>query len=373
LGGFYASIDADSEGGEGAFYTWSPAEIANALPDTREMEIFTATYAQPVDGNFDGWIILQRMRQPEKTAADLGMELSEYLARLKLIHAKLRSARDLRPRPATDDKILLAWNGLTICAFAQAGRYFGRTDYLRAAQQCARFILSGMSGQNSLFRSWREGRASIPAFLEDYAALILALLTLYQADGDHAWYQASVKLTDEMLEKFKDPAGGFFDTSVLATNLVYRPKDLQDNATPSGNSLAIRSLLILSALTGEHNYLELADISLKSIQETLSQYPTAFGSWLLALDHALNPYQQLAIVWEDNSQDDALAALLSIPLKTYKPRLIFARSPLPLQPEAPALLLDRPTIDHAPTAYYCQEFVCQLPVTDPEALRHQLG
>jgi len=117
----------------------------------------------------------------------------------------------------------------------------------------------------------------------------------------------------------------------------------------------------------------MAENSLKSIQESLSQYPTAFGSWLLALDHALNPYHQLAIVWEDNAQDDALAALSAVPQKVYKPRLVFARSQLPLPPESPALLLDRPAIDHAPTAYYCQDFICQLPVTDADALRDQLG
>ena len=373
LGGFYASIDADSEGGEGAFYTWTSAEIASEIIDARDKEIFEATYSQPPGGNFAGRIILQRIHQPEKIAADLGMEMGEYLARLKLIHIRLRSIRDRRSRPETDNKILLAWNGLAICALAEAGRYLDRTDYLRAAQQCARFILSGMSGPNTLFRSWREGTASIPAFLEDYAAFILALLTLYQADGDLSWYQAAVKLTDDMLIRFEDPSGGLFDTSATAIDLIYRPKDLQDNATPSGNSLAIRSLLILSALTGESVYQELAENALKSIQETLSQYPTAFGSWLLALDHALNPYYQLAIVWEDNAQDEALDALSKIPQKTYKPRLIFARSMLPLPPDSPALLSDRPALNNQPTAYYCQDFVCQLPVTDPEALRAQLG
>ncbi|HWR67177.1 MAG TPA: thioredoxin domain-containing protein, partial [Bellilinea sp.] len=187
LGGFYASIDADSAEGEGVFYTWTPAEIASAITDPRDRVIFDATYALPAGGNFEGRIILQRLRQPDKTAAELSMDLKEYLVRLKLIHTQLRAARDSRLRPETDDKILLAWNGLTICAFAEAGRYLERTDYLRAAQQCARFILSGMSGQNTLFRSWREGAASIPAFLEDYAAFILALLTLYQADGDATW------------------------------------------------------------------------------------------------------------------------------------------------------------------------------------------
>lgn len=373
LGGFYASIDADSADGEGAFYTWSPDEIASVISEPWDREIFNATYTQPAGGNFEGRIILHRLNRPDKIAADLSMDLSEYLVRLKLIHTQLRGARSARLRPETDDKILLSWNGLAICAFAEAGRYLERTDYINAAQQCARFILSGMSGQNTLYRSWREGAASVPAFLEDYAAFILALLTLYQADGDIAWYKAAVKLTDEMLDKFEDPAGGFFDTSAFAIDLVYRPKDLQDNATPSGNSMAIRSLIILAALTGEPVYQEMAENSLKSIQETLSQYPTAFGSWLLALDHMLNPYQQLAIVWEDDAHGEALSALNAIPQKTYKPRLVYARAQLPLPFDAPRLLLGRSAINHAPTAYFCQDFICQLPVTDPEALRAQLG
>ncbi|MRR31793.1 thioredoxin domain-containing protein [bacterium] len=164
-----------------------------------------------------------------------------------------------------------------------------------------------------------------------------------------------------------------FDTSALAVDLIYRPKDLQDNATPSGNSMAIRNLLILSALTDKPVYQELAENALKSIQETLSQYPTAFGSWLLALDHTLNPYHQLAIVWEEGAQDETLRRLAAVAQKTYKPRLIYARSSLPLPTGSPGLLNDRPTVNGLPTAYYCQDFVCQLPVTDPDALKSQLG
>lgn len=373
LGGFFASIDADSVGGEGAFYTWSPAEVTAVLSNTDDLRLFTESYGMPAGVNFAGGLIFQRSRQPEKTAPDLGMDETAYLLQLKNIHTKLRMARDTRTRPETDTKIILAWNALAISSFAEAGRYLDRSDYLRAAQQCARFILSAMAGTKTLFRSWREGSAAIPAFLEDYAAFILALLTLYQADGDVIWYQAAVRLTDEMLEKFQDPSGGFFDTSALVGDLVYRPKDLQDNASPSGNSLATRSLLLLAALSGEELYQQTAETSLKAIQETLAQYPTAFGYWLQALDLALNPYRQVAIVWDAEAPAEKISALTAVAQRTYRPRCIYARSPLPLTSDYPELLQNRPAVNNAPTAYVCQHFVCQLPVTDPEDLRRQLG
>lgn len=373
LGGFFASIDADSEGGEGAFYTWSPAEVTAVLSDPDELRLFTDSYGMPAGGNFEGRLIFQRLQQPEKTAAGLGMDESVYLLQLKNIHTKLRLVRDTRSRPETDTKIILAWNAMAISSFAEAGRFLDRSDYLRAAQQCARFILSAMTGSKTLFRSWRDGHTAIPAFLEDYAALSLALLTLYQADGDGTWYQAAVRLTDEMLEKFQDPSGGFFDTSALAGDLVYRPKDLQDNATPSGNSLATRSLLLLAAFSGEELYQQTAETSLKAVQETLAQYPTAFGAWLQALDLVLNPYRQVAIVWDSDASAEKISALTAVAERTYRPRCAYARSPLPVTRDDPELLQNRPAVNNAPTAYVCQHFVCQLPVTDPEALRHQLG
>ena len=373
LGGFFASIDADSEGGEGAFYTWLPAEITASLTDPDDLRLFTESYGMPTVGNFDGRLIFQRLKQPEKTAAALGMDETAYLLQLKNVHTKLRLTRDTRSRPETDTKIILAWNAMAISSFAEAGRYFDRSDYLRAAQQGARFILSAMTGTKTLFRSWREGSAAIPAFLEDYAAFILALLALYQADGDATWYQAAVRLADEMLEKFQDPSGGLFDASTLAGDLLYRPKDLQDNATPSGNSLATRSLLLLAAFSGEELYQQTAENSLKAIQETLAQYPTAFGSWLQALDLLLNPYRQVAIVWDAESPAEKISALTAVAQRTYRPRWVYARSSLPLTGDLPELLQDRIALNHAPTAYVCQHFVCQLPVTDPEDLQRQVG
>lgn len=373
LGGFFASIDADSEGGEGAFYTWSPAEITAVLSDPDELRLFTESYGMPAGGNFEGRLIFQRLQQPGKTAAGFGMDETVYLLQLKNVHTKLRLVRDARSRPETDTKIILAWNAMAINSLAEAGRFLDRSDYLRAAQQCARFILSAMAGPKTLFRSWRDGHTAIPAFLEDYAAFSLALLTLYQADGDGTWYQAAVRLTDEMLEKFQDSSGGFFDTSALAGDLVYRPKDLQDNATPSGNSLATRSLLLLAAFSGKELYQQTAETSLKAIQETLAQYPTAFGSWLQALDLVLNPYRQVAIVWDREASAEKISTLTAVAEKTYRPRCVYARSPLPVAHNDPELLQNRPAMNNAPTAYVCQHFVCQLPVTDPEALRRQLG
>lgn len=372
LGGFYASIDADSPDGEGAFYVWKLDEIRTILRDPEELRLFTSTYPVSDTGNFDGMNILQRSRRPEKIAAELGLDLAEYQTRLESIHSRLLAVRNSRIRPPTDTKILLSWNALTIIAFAEAGRYLNRTDYLDAARGCAKFILDNMKSSGGLVRTWRDGKSAVHAFLEDYAVFILGLLTLYQADGDSNWYRNAATLAEEMLEKFTDPDGGFFDSAEMAEELVFRPKELQDNAIPSGNSLAMRSLQEFSAFSHKPGLQITIDRSLAAIQEMLSQYPTAFSSWLLAYDQEFNQPRQVAIVWNSDTSAELIQPLLTVPLNEYRPRIFLARSELPLPDHAPDLLRDRPTINALPTAYVCEQFTCRLPVTNPDDLRHQL-
>jgi len=372
-GGFYSSIDADSPDGEGAYYLWTSDEIFAVLTDSDQRLLFETSYSINADGNFAGKNILQRSRAIEKLASGLRLSIPDYLAKLKSVHAQLLLQREKRVRPNTDTKVVLSWNALAMTALAEAGRYLCRQDYLQAAQNCGRFILENMVSGEVLCRSWRNGKAAIPAFLEDYAGLVSALLTLYQADGDQLWYSTAGNLIEKMMDRFTDPAGGFFDTADQADGLVYRPKDLQDNATPSGNSMAIRSLQVMQALT-ENEYLQRRiEQSLASVQESVGQYPTAFSSWLLALDAEINPPRQVAITWEKGTPQLDVTAILEIPLTHYDPRAILARSELPLETDAPDLLKDRPTLHNRPTAYVCQHFTCQLPVNTPESLRRQLG
>lgn len=371
-GGFFSSIDADSAGLEGSFYTWTHEDLATVMERPAEWELVRVTYELPMEGNFESRLVLQRRKSAVRAAAELGVSLDEYAAQLQIIHQKLLEHRDQRIRPATDDKILASWNGLAIRAFANAGRYLGREDYLQTARQCAGFLLDNMINSGSLYRSWRNGKTSVPGFLEDYASIILGLLTLYQADGAISWFSAASYLTQEMLDQFQDRAGGFFDTAV-SSDLPYRPKDVQDNATPSGGSLAARALLLLAAFTGNESYQTKAEQMLAVVQEGIAQYPNAFGSWLLAFDSAINSVRQIAIVWDENANDKEIDDLLKVPLRSYYPRAILTFSSLPLPDNSPALLKDRSVMNGKPTAYVCRDFTCQLPVNNPQDLKNQLG
>jgi hypothetical protein len=255
-------------------------------------------------------------------------------------------------------------------AFAEAGRYLNRKDYTRQAVRNITFILDNLYQDDRLLRAWREGRAIHNAYLEDYAALILSLLALYQSQPEPTWFKWAVLLTEEMVAGFRHPDTGFFDTRRDHETLLFRPKDTQDNATPSGNALAAMALLQVSAYNGSGEWREIADQMLENIISIALTYPTSFGQWLSAVDFAIGPVQEVALVGDSNSsQFQTLQAEL---WRTYHPRLVAAFSPFPPQEGAPPLLADRPLLDNQPTAYVCQNFTCQQPVNTLKGLRSQL-
>jgi uncharacterized protein YyaL (SSP411 family) len=221
-----------------------------------------------------------------------------------------------------------------------------------------------------LLRSWREGQAKYNAYLEDYAGLILGLLALYQTDSDPRWYQFALKLADEMVDHFSDPDGGFFDTRDDHETLLLRPKDLQDNATPSGNALAALALLQLSAYGDRVAFREISEEMLTAIQDTMVRYPTSFAQWLCAADFAIGPVHEVAILAD--SKKPEVESLVDSLWGTYRPRLVAAISAYPPHPDAPMLLENRPLLNDRPTAYVCQGFVCQQPVNSPEEMSAQL-
>lgn len=358
-GGFFSSLDADSEGEEGKYYLWTDTEIREALDDPSYTQ-FAAAYEITPHGNFEGHTILRR--PPHADGLREGLISA---------HARLLETRSKRIRPATDDKILTAWNALTLCAFAEAARYLKRSDYLQLAQNNASFLLDHLYQDGRLLRAWRAGQARHNAYLEDYAALVMALLTLYQSDPNPHWFQTAKKLAIEMIASFSDARGGFFTTRHDHGELIFRPKEVQDNATPSGNALAVRALLLLDAFDHNSNWRDLAETMLAGIQDVAVRYPAAFGYWLQALDFAIGPVTQLALVFPTNQHihDELLAYINS----TYRPRSVLAISSGSLQPAAPALLQDRPAREARPTVYVCAGFVCNLPVTTLEGLKDQLG
>jgi uncharacterized protein YyaL (SSP411 family) len=286
------------------------------------------------------------------------------------VRSQLFKVRSLRVRPNTDDKVLVSWNALMLTALSEAGRALAREDYLQAASRNADFILGQMVQNGRLMRSWREGAANHYAYLEDHAGLVLALIALYQADPNVSWFQAARSLIEQIQEHFADPAGGFFDTRDDHETLLYRPKDLQDNATPSGNALAVTALLGLAAFEDRSDWLVIAEEMLSANLEMIKRYPTAFGQWLCAADFSVGPVQEVAII---GIMTDPDTQKLLYPLRSdYRPRLILAASAYPPPDDGPALLNDRPLLKNKPTAYVCQNFLCKQPVNTPEEMLEQL-
>lgn len=369
-GGFFSSLDADSEGHEGKFYVWSYRELREALEPLGDFEWFRQVYGLTESGNFEGKIVLRRVADLPDVAQALGISVDELSARLERAHAALLSLRNRRVRPATDDKVLVAWNGLALRALAEAARYLGRADYLSAAQRNAHFLLDNLWDGRELRRSWREGKANQPAFLEDYAALIIGLLALYQADFDPQWYAAAQKLAQTLVESFTDPVGGFFDTPANLNDLFVRPKDYQDNATPCGNSLAAYALLLLDEFAPNPEFRRSAEAALPALQDLIVRHPTAFGVWLQAADLAFGPVKQAALVLAE--EPDSAAPLVVEVNRRWRARMVVSASRLPLPPQAPELLRERPLVKGQSTAYVCQHFTCQLPVTTAADLARQL-
>ena len=358
-GAFAASQDADTEGEEGRTFTWTAAEIRDVLGEASPA--FEAAYDVTQSGNWEGKTILERIAPPGGPKAE---------AELAAARARLLERRQARPQPARDDKALAAWNGLAIGAFAEAHRLGLGSTYLDAAVAAAGPILGGLfdTGTGRLMRSWKDGRATGEGVLEDYADLADGLLALYEATFVEQWFAAARQLGDAILGHFVDPGGGFFDTANDHERLITRPKDVQDNAVPSGGAMATHVLLRLHALTGDGRYRTAADAAIASVTPLAARYPTAFAKWLTAIDFALADVVEIAIVGEPAGP--ATRELIAVAERVVDVRVL-AVSGDPAGSLVP-LLADRIAIDGRPTAYVCRGFACQMPVTSAEALRSQL-
>jgi uncharacterized protein YyaL (SSP411 family) len=343
-GGFASSLDADSEGVEGKFYVWTPAEIRAALGESLG-EVAISHFGVSESGNFEGANILVRAT-PDP-------------AELRAIKDGLLAARSSRVRPALDDKRLTSWNALMISALADAGAAFDRADYLSAAVTCARFIereLRDSSGR--LLRTYNRGRAKLPAYLEDHAYLLEAYLTLYEATFDDEWFTRSVELAETILERFYDPSlGGFFSVSDDHTGLIARRKDLEDAPIPSGGSAAAFGLLRLARMTGEARYEDAALSLIRLLHVIAPQHPLAFGHLLRAIDFHLAPVREVALAGDDVSD------LARVVRGGFWPYTVLAGGDGPVP-----LLEGREPVDGQAAAYVCQHFTCQLPVTSADEL-----
>ena len=358
-GSFAASQDADTEGEEGGTFVWSADEVGDVLgPD--DAAFLAQFYDVTAAGNWEGRNILQRIR-PEGSA--------EVETRLAAIRGRLLERRAQRPQPARDDKALAAWNGLAIGALARRGRGENGDQAKSLASGAAESVLSGLYRDGRLMRSWKDGRATGDGVLEDYAGLADGLLALYDTTFEERWFTTARALMDSVLEHFADPDGGFFDTADDHERLITRPKDVQDNATPSGGGMATHVLLRLAALTGEGRYRTAAERALPSIAPLAARYPTAFAKWLSAFELALGDIVEIAIV--GSPDEPGTRELLAVASGGFHPARVVALAADPTASAVP-LLAGRTRIRNRPTAYVCRGFACQVPVTDADALAAQL-
>lgn len=369
-GGFYSTQDADSEGEEGKFFVWTPAQV-EALLDARTAGIFETYYGMSDRGNFEGKNILNVSRSVENVAERFGIPPDAVETTLAEARATLFAQRETRIKPGRDEKILTEWNGLMIHALAECGVVLGRADALDAATRAADFVLTHMSQPDGkLYRSYKDGRARFNAYLEDYAAFARSLVALYETTFDLRYLGEASRLTQLMFEQFHDAdGGGFFQTGTDHEALVARRKDYIDNAIPSGNSLAAELLLRLAVLVDNADYRREATRIILTMKDAMARQPTGFGRMLCALDTLLSPSREVAIVGDPD--DPATQALLDTVRARYLPTTVLALK----QPDAESmlpLLAGRTLVDGKPAAYVCTNYACKLPVTDPAALAAQL-
>ncbi len=367
-GGFYSSLDSDSDGEEGKFYLWTHDQIEAVLGS--DFGFFKTAYGITSGWNWQEKTILQRSFDDSVLAVHFKIDPKIVHLKLAECHSRLLAARNLRNRPATDDKILVMSNALAFAAFAEAGRYLKRKDYVNVAIRCARFLLDNLYVDGRLLRSWRNGQAKHNAYLEDYASLILALLSLYQSDPNTLWYTTALTLADQMVAHFSDPAIGFFDTRNDHEMLLFRPKNLQDQLTPSGNALAATALLQLAAYADRAKWRSKVLDMLSSIQSMALRYPTAFAQWLSAVDFAIGPTGQVVVI--GNPDNPKTQELLETLWKSYRPRQVVAISAHSSERGVPAILKDHPLFNDQPTAYVFQGALRPQAVSSPQELEIRL-
>lgn len=347
-GGFYSTQDADSEGEEGKFFVWTPDEILAVIGEDQGME-FCESYDVTASGNFEGSNILN-LRLSAKPPADSNNALRQ----------RLFDEREKRVKPSRDEKVLTAWNGLMLAAFSDAAAVLESDDYLDVATQNAEFIMTQMQQNGRLLRTWKDGKAKLNGYLEDQANVADGMLELYRVSGQMPYLNESRRLADLMITEFwDDESGGFFFTSNDHEELIVRNKDFYDNATPSGNSVAADVLLRLAKLTGEDKYERFAVTTLRLAATQLRRHPQGFGRTLSALEFQLGDIKEIAIV--GHRGNDLEREIFS----RYLPDTVVAISD-PNSPDSLSmpLLKDRPMVDGMATAYVCENYVCERPVTE---------
>jgi uncharacterized protein YyaL (SSP411 family) len=356
-GGWYSSLDADSEGEEGKFYVWSAKELRTLLGD--DYDVCAGVWGVTEGGNFEGHSILH-IANAEGAVAN-----ATTIQRAKAMLYEVRAKREW---PGLDDKVLAGWNGLMLRAMAEAGRVFGDDARVATAVRGAEFLARELMQGDRVMRSWRDGTSRIPGFLEDHASLGLGFIAVYQATFDRRWLDRARALATTCVKRFWSEVDGcFYDTAHDHETLVTRPRDMADNATPAGSSLAAELLLMTSEYFGDVDARRVAEKTLAQAGELIPRMPVMLGHLLGACDMAVHGAIEVAIVGAPAAVDSrALAAAVAA---RYVPSLVLACGTGEAVDDLP--LFDGRAADGA-TAYVCRGYTCDLPTTDPSVLSEQL-
>ncbi|MFH9416497.1 thioredoxin domain-containing protein [Streptomyces rochei] len=366
-GGFASALDADSDDGtgrhvEGAYYVWAPAQLAEVLGD-EDAELAARYFGVTREGTFEhGASVLQLPQQDGVFDAD----------RIASVRERLLAARDGRPAPGRDDKVVAAWNGLAIAALAETGAYFERPDLVEAAGAAADLLVRlHLDDHARLFRTSKDGRAGAHSgVLEDYADVAEGFLALASVTGEGVWLDFAGLLLDHVLTRFRDDSGSLYDTASDAERLIRRPQDPTDNATPSGWTAAAGALLSYAAHTGSEPHREAAEHALGVVKALGPRVPRFIGWGLAAAEALLDGPREVAVVGPALN-DAATRGLHRTALLGTAPGAVVAFG-TEGSDEFP-LLADRPLVGGAPAAYVCRNFTCEAPTTDPERLRAGLN
>ena len=367
-GGFASSQDADSEGVEGRYFVWTPEQVRQVLGNADDARLACRVFGVSDYGNFEeGTSVPYLALAPDELAGELGIDREDAAQQVDALRRRLLASRSLRVAPGRDGKVVTAWNGLALRAFAEAGSALARQDYVEIAKNCADFLLAEVVVEGRLRRSWMAGAAGVNAFLEDVAYLGDGLLAVYEAIGEARYYERAAGFAEEIETRFRDPDGGYFDTAADAEPLLVRPRGLEDNPLPAGRSMAAQLFLRLAGLSGEERWRDHAREIVRPLVPAIARAPLALGSLACVLDQLVAPSREVAIVGPPD--DDATRALLREVWGRRDPYRVVAWGTGGSVP----LLTGRSLIDGRPAAYVCEGFVCRLPVTDPEGLAAQLS
>ncbi|MGH8562141.1 MAG: thioredoxin domain-containing protein, partial [Nevskiales bacterium] len=362
-GGYYSSLDADSEGHEGKYYVWTREEIVSALPE-QDYPLFARRFGLDRAPNFEGQWHLHAYEAVDRLAQEFRLTPEAAAAKLETCRGKLFTLREQRIRPGRDDKILTSWNALMIQGMAAAARYLGREDCLRSAQRAVDFIRGGLWRDDRLLATYKDGKAHLPAYLDDYALLLDALLDLLQVEWRSEDLFFAQQLADALLNHFEDrKRGGFFFTAHDHEKLLARMKNLADEALPAGNGVAVRALNRLGWLLTEPRYLDAAERTLHLAWPVMNSHPLAYPTLLMGLQETLQPPEILIL----RGTPTKLAEWQTALTRSYTPeRLVFA---IPDDASGlPSALADKKPTGEI-VAYRCQGEQCSAPISRLEDLQ----